>query len=187
MRKHAKLNSDAGFTLVELLTVILLAGILALIAAPGWLTFVNNRRADTARDQILQLLRQAQIKATRTHQIQVVNFITPTNDQPIVETGGISQKIDAQTGGTGGFNSNMFRLDISANAKTGCSANATGCIVFDNRGNIVADDNSLGNGFVIAVSSPASSTNTSNRRCVIVTSLLGSMQSGSGDQQCPLQ
>jgi prepilin-type N-terminal cleavage/methylation domain-containing protein len=186
MRKQANPNSDAGFTLIELLTVILLAGILALIAAPGWLTFTNNRRADAARDQILQLLRQAQTKATQTHQTQVVNFITPTNEPPIVEISGVSQRIDAQTTGTGGFNPNMFRLDISANTRTGCSANAKGCVVFDDRGNIVADDNSLGNGFVIAISSPASTTSTSNRRCVIVTSLLGAMRNGSGDQ-CPLQ
>jgi prepilin-type N-terminal cleavage/methylation domain-containing protein len=179
MTKQAESRSEAGFTLIEMLTAVLLAAILAAIIAPGWINFTNNRRAVVARDQVLQLLRQAQSRATQTRQVQTVNFLTPANQPPVVQINGISQVIDAQTGGTGGFNAQMFRLDISANGTTGCSQDATGCIVFNDRGNVVSD--SLGdNGIVIAVSSPASSTSTNNKQCVIVKTLLGAMQTGSG-------
>lgn len=57
--------APAGFSLPELLIVIVMAGILALIATPSWLAMVNNRRASTVRDTIVQGIRLAQDRAER--------------------------------------------------------------------------------------------------------------------------
>ncbi len=177
-------HSTAGFTLFELLIVVVMASILALIAAPSWLTFVNNRRADAGRDQILQSLRQAQTQASQTRQRQVVNFITPANALPVIRTGAVSQTLDGQVQADK-RTSKTYGLTLVGNVNTGCGTDARGCVVFDDRGNIV-----LGSGdpppeetgiMKIVVTSPADGGST---RCVIVRTILGSMQNGIGRDEC---
>ncbi|HEY9604838.1 MAG TPA: prepilin-type N-terminal cleavage/methylation domain-containing protein, partial [Allocoleopsis sp.] len=53
-------GENAGFTLVELLVVIVLMGVIAAIAAPGWLSFVSQRRANAVNDYIFRSLKEAQ-------------------------------------------------------------------------------------------------------------------------------
>jgi len=177
-------HSTAGFTIFELLVVIAIASILALIAAPSWLTFVNNRRADAGRDQILQILKQAQNQALQTRQKQVVNFVTPTNSLPIIRTGTVNQTLDGQAQ-SNTLTSKTYGLELIGNANTGCATDAKGCVVFDDRGNI-----DLGGGdppaeesgiMKIVVTSPVGG---GSARCVIVRTILGSMQNGIGRDEC---
>ncbi len=56
-------NVSAGFTLTELIVVVVLAGTLAAIAAPGWLTFMNRQKVSTANKEIFQVMREAQSNA----------------------------------------------------------------------------------------------------------------------------
>lgn len=37
-------QSKAGYSLIELLAVVVIIGVLAVIAAPGWIAFVNRQR-----------------------------------------------------------------------------------------------------------------------------------------------
>ncbi|MDF5722249.1 MAG: type II secretion system protein [Rhizonema sp. PD37] len=59
------MSSEAGFTLLELLVVVIMVGILSAIAIPGWLGFINRQRLSTAQKQTLVLIRNAQANAQR--------------------------------------------------------------------------------------------------------------------------
>ncbi|MBD2204050.1 type II secretion system protein [Calothrix sp. FACHB-1219] len=60
-----KNHSNSGFTVVELLAVILVVGILSAIAVPNWLSFVNVRRLNVAQDEVYRAMRQAQSEAKK--------------------------------------------------------------------------------------------------------------------------
>jgi prepilin-type N-terminal cleavage/methylation domain-containing protein len=179
--KPAPSHSNAGFTLFEMLIVIVIAGILALIAAPGWLSFANNRRAEAGRDQVLQVIRQTQAKALQTRRSQAVDFFTATNP-PEMRVAGVSQPLGAQLP-SAQQGRTSFGLAVVGNANTGCSTGATGCIVFDERGNVVTAEGeppTEEEGIMkIVITSPAGS---GAKRCVIVRTLLGAAQNGSGNE-----
>ncbi|AFY78495.1 MAG: prepilin-type N-terminal cleavage/methylation domain-containing protein [Hydrococcus sp. C42_A2020_068] len=58
-------QSKAGYTLIEILVVIIIAGVLAAIAAPSWVAFIERQRLNEANNQVYQAIRQAQSQAQK--------------------------------------------------------------------------------------------------------------------------
>jgi len=171
IRKFPSTRSTLGYTLIVMITVLVIAGILAAIAAPGWLSFMNSRRANAARDQISQVLRQTQAQALRSKQSQTVSFggTTPTNVAvpPTITSLGVTDPI-----GNGQLDPNT----VSLQAKNGAT-NITS-LTFDANGNLKSPD--LAPQIKITVTVPR---DTGAKRCVVVETLLGAMRSAS-DTDC---
>jgi prepilin-type N-terminal cleavage/methylation domain-containing protein len=74
MRKYFNNYSSDGFTLLEMLVVVLTIAILSAIALPSWLSFVNVRRLNTAQDQVYLAIREAQRQATKEKLTWQVSF-----------------------------------------------------------------------------------------------------------------
>jgi prepilin-type N-terminal cleavage/methylation domain-containing protein len=162
-------RSTAGFTLTEVIIVIVLVGVLMAILAPGWVTFMNSRRADAARDQILQALRLTQAQAIRTKQAQTIQFRDRTdNSPPTITVLGQVQNL-GNNQGLDQFNPKMISLQVQNGAvddENRCPD--VNCIAFDSKGNVlnrIADP-----GIKIVVSAPP---NNGKKRCLFVATLLG--------------
>jgi prepilin-type N-terminal cleavage/methylation domain-containing protein len=61
---HSKLPQQ-GFTLLEVLVVLIIVGILSAITAPSWLAFSNNQKLIASQTLAISSLRQAQSNAKR--------------------------------------------------------------------------------------------------------------------------
>ncbi|MBW4662901.1 MAG: type II secretion system GspH family protein [Chroococcus sp. CMT-3BRIN-NPC107] len=181
--KNSPVHFQSGFTLIEMLVVIIIVGILSAIAAPSWLNFVAQRRANVINDAVLQAIRQAQSEAKKNKLSYSVSFkstnqvpevaIYPNNSTAIW---GNLVKDSSIKPGQLLLGTNITGIDtVSTTITYGSTTSQT--ISFDYSGNL--SSSGLINS-VIAVGIPTANNSTtileSTRRCVKIVTLLGSMQ-----------
>ncbi|WP_448267769.1 prepilin-type N-terminal cleavage/methylation domain-containing protein [Nostoc sp. DSM 114159] len=179
-------QQDAGFSLIELIVVLLLVGILAAIAAPGWAAFVNRQRINKFNDTVFAALQEAQREAKNKKLSYSVSFRKNSTTQEVaIYRTDIGISTWKPLGTDVGVSSDKFLLGTNLNSTTentadstvSYSLNASAKITFDYMGTLPnASLGTSGLQIVVAVPSSANPASASSvKRCVIVKTLLGSM------------
>lgn len=83
-----RMRANAGFTLMELMVTLAVAGVLATIAVPNMRTFIQNNRLSGASNDLLRSYEIARSEAIKRQQTVVVCASTdPTSDTPACSYG----------------------------------------------------------------------------------------------------
>ncbi|NMF58009.1 pilus assembly FimT family protein [Pseudanabaena yagii] len=169
-------NRDHGFTLIEVLVVMVIVGVLSAIVAPGWLGFVNNNRLSASQSRVFSTIKDAQAVAKRsgtTVDFKIGN--DPTNGAYVVTSRSQAQYLEQ----------GVQVLSVTKSG-TSCSLSSTIplTITFSAQG-VPTTVNNCSNFTDYPLKITLNVANTPNRkRCTSITTILGSMKSGA-DTDCP--
>lgn len=207
LTKQSKLKSqsnfhknEAGFSLIEVVVVVLMVAILSAIAAPGWLGFINRQRIYSLNDEVYRTIQNTQSEAKHKKLAHVVEFdkdsdpprfrvypITVTDPteqdklwQPLSVSGSIKEKqvklesnMEIQTSSD---------PDVKSDKKEDFENSNSGnwILVFNQYGEVVNKNGKTPVNdvpFTVTVSLP----DGTSKRCVMVETLLGGMRLGEGN------
>jgi len=204
--KDLSTQSNSGFTLIEVLVVVIIIGVLSTIAAPSWLAFVNRQRVNKVNDAILSSLQDAQREARRTKTDYSASFRANADNEsevavhrtgtPPAATSPLWKSLTTELGVNPNqvlLFSNLGVANQAAAQSNIIAANDVKTITFNYLG-ALPNDAELGPagaadppGLVVGVGVPDNNGGViaATERCVKVRTLIGGMQTGSGDAECP--
>lgn len=160
-RRVLKDNGDGGFTLLETLLVIVIIGILGVVVAPTWLSFMDNQSLNTAQDEVYRAMRQAQSQAKKEKLTWQASFRK--------HNGVVQWAVHPVSVDTSGANWNSLDVNVQLDEETTLQEfKGVRQIQFDYQGNVRQPP--LGR---ITLSSKRGGK---AKRCVIVSTILGAMR-----------
>jgi len=209
-RTNQTISPNPGFTLPEVIIVIVIIGILSAIAIPSWLTFINRQRLNKATNAVVSAIQDAQQKAKNTKQTYMVSFQTTAANViqaavypaiAVPSSGSSSGVIPANywqeldggnlriPPGTIILGSNITSVNTTSSvtysqAYSSTTQNQT--IQFSSLGTLPIDATTTSN-YEIVLAIPANNSTTtpsSTKRCVLITTLLGTTAIAK-DANCP--
>ena len=158
-------SAAAGYTLTEVIVVVVMISVLAAIAAPSWVALLNRQRLSDATNDVLQALRQAQDEAIRTRYPKQVILNQGTN--PTIEVLGEVRRVGQGNVG----------MTVTSGGTT-ITFGATGGPIAGPQDVTPATNLPIS----IAVTVPATG---GVRRCVVIETLLGAMRTvDQGENGC---
>ena len=194
---RSPIKGNAGYTIIELLVVVLIVGILATIAAPSWLGFISQRRVNVANEAVFRALQEAQSLAKNRKLSYSVSFRTQDNVPEVAiypkdstpsaaQWRSLSKDLSIKPGqlilGTNLQGENQRRANVDYNLQTDEK------ITFDYLGALytgtsVPNANSTDLTIVVAANNRGGAVE-STIRCVKVKTLLGAITTGKGKSEC---
>ena len=163
-------SSVAGFTLVEMLVVVVLVGILAAISANSWNAFIDRQRLDSANERVVSALQDARTQAKKKRSSYSAHFQN-NNGIPqyaILPEASTPSNSDWQNL----VNDKVDTINFSS------SSSQANTVTFDYKGLPLVNDVYKQ---IIVIPKDGSS---SLKRCVVVGNLLGSVTIKK-DSDCP--
>lgn len=158
--------SQAGFTLIEGLIVVVIAAILAGLALPAWLGFLDQRRVNMAQHLLYQALRSTQFEAAQKRQNQQFS-LRERNGR--VEWASHPETIAPVQ--VNHWTPLTDRVVLASEDNTLTSSGGVYYMRFDQWGNTRSQ---LGRVTLVG------SGNRLTHRCVVVSTLIGAMRQGKG-------
>ena len=181
--RQTRRKPSPGFTLIEVLVVLIIIGVLFAISAPSWTALMNRQRVGTVREQAVQVIREAQNKARLTRVPQAVVFDNNKNDGTIAPRAAIvARSLDLTKDEIDNSAINLATINNwqtlgGGDVKGGGIDFFGGQLVFDGNG---AVDKQTAIPFVVKVKPRNASPQT--YRCAVVQTLLGSIRLTDGEK-----
>jgi prepilin-type N-terminal cleavage/methylation domain-containing protein len=178
-KKHRfRRRTIVGFTLVEILVVMVMVGILSAIAAPSWLGFVNNQKLNSAQSRAFSTLRLAQSNAKRNQTMWQATFRnTPDIAQYVVHSVPPDNATEADWNALPweNFDSGV-RIVESTESQPKTTFTKLSAVPNPNVYRVQFKSSGVPNGLGEMGRITFVSKNGDRRKCVIVSTLLGAMR-----------